>query len=265
MSQQLAIQQQLESINQQQQQLSFTYQQYANMGMLPPQQHLSPAAAFNPQGQLPPQIPNLSPNMNAFQFPHQMQQQQQLQTSPNIPSHRRNQSALPTMGMGPPPAPSSGASGSSMNDFGQMGSIGLGQREMPGQRGGRGGGHAGSAGGGHQRRHSLAVTEAKKAAELAQQKRTTSGFQFPVPGATQPDSSPDLSTNEIDEQPGQLHPQNASQASTLNPLAIRSGNRGGSHGRSQSAAIGMNGRPGAQGRSPNAFQFPSKFLDKVLE
>lgn len=105
MSQQLAIQQQLESINQQQQQLSFTYQQYANMGMLPQQQHLSPAsAAFTPvQGQMQMQMqaqgPNLSPHVNAFQFPQQLQQQQQQQqqipthlAAPTQPSsHRRNQ------------------------------------------------------------------------------------------------------------------------------------------------------------------------------
>lgn len=252
LGQQLTIQQQLESINQQQQQLTYTYQQYASMGMLPPQQHLSPATAFNPaQGQMQGQMQNV----NAFQFP----QQQQLAVPMNAPtqpsSHRRNQSALPNMGMGPPPAPSSGASGSAFGEFGgqsnQAGPI----REGGAQRGGRGG-HSGPPGGGHVRRHSLALPEAKKAAELEKQKRTTSGFQFPIPGSTgaalptgKGETSP---TREESTTEGQ---QQAGSAGAN--LSVRSGNRGG-HGRSQSMAVGSNNRAPGHGRGAGGFQFPQQ-------
>ena len=251
--QQLAIQQQLESINQQQQQLTYTYQQYASMGMLPPQQHLSPASAFNPvlQGQMAGQMQGLNP----FHFP---QQQPQLALAMNAPihtsTHRRNQSALPNMGMGPPPAPSSGASGSAFGDFGQASMSGPIRESGGSQRGGRGG-HNGSTGGGHARRHSLALPEAKKAAELEKQKRTTSGFQFPIPGAAgaapagvQSETSPSGEEASTSEAPTSA---NAAQAS----LQIRSGNRGG-HGRSQSMAVGTNGRVPGHGRGASGFQFP---------
>ncbi|KAI9849068.1 MAG: hypothetical protein M1838_000298 [Thelocarpon superellum] len=262
MSQQLAIQQQLESITQQQQQLSFTYQQYANMGMLPPQQHLSPASAFNPvQGQMQ----NIPPNVNTFQYPPQMQQPQMgpPMNAPNQPSsHRRNQSALPGMNMGPPPAPSSGASGSAFGDFSQSNASA--NREAGGQRGGRGS-HQGPPGAGHTRRHSLALPEAKKAAELEKQKRTTSGFQFPIPGAA--GAAPASTNGELgsannnnDERPADVQAQGAPAGignHTGPPsLATRAGNRGGAHGRSQSLAVSSNGRNPAHGRNPSAFQFP---------
>ncbi|RDW73507.1 hypothetical protein BP6252_07414 [Coleophoma cylindrospora] len=228
---QLAIQQQIELLQQQQQQIQATHQQYVNMGMIPPTQHLAPAGAYNP---LQPQMQNLQAG-NAFQFPGQLPQQQMNAPmgAPTQPlSHRRNQSALPNMGMGPPPAPSSGASGSNFGDFGGQ------QRENNGQRGGRGGG---PPGGGHQRRHSLALPEAKKAAEIAQQKRTTSGFQFPIPGAadqTDDKSAPSQPTN------------NTSNTGTR-------GGRVGAHGRSQSMAVGPSGRGGSSMRGGGNFQFPA--------
>ena len=169
-------------------------------------------------------------------------------------SHRRNQSALPNMSMGPPPAPSSGASlsGSSYNDFGQPPSNQT--RDNGSQRGGRGGGPPGQ---GHQRRHSLALPEAKKAAEIAQQKRTTSGFQFPIPGAggaspsmTNRSTSPALSDDK--------GAQGQQQLSNPTGLSVRAGNapRGAvGHGRSQSMAVG-NGRLAPQGRGASGFQFP---------
>ncbi|KAI9759029.1 MAG: hypothetical protein M4579_002618 [Chaenotheca gracillima] len=271
MSQQLAIQQQLESINHQQQQLSLTYQQYANMGMLPPQQqHLSPASAFSPvQGQMQQGMQTISPNMNTFQFPQQQQQQQQLQqqgmnppvSAPTQPSsHRRNQSALPNMGAGPPPAPSSGASGSLMGEFGQPNPTAPQGRENGHPRGGRGG-QGGAAGQGHQRRHSLALPEAKKAAELAQQKRTTSGFQFPIPGAagaTPASANRDASPSGAEDGSSQLlQSQHASGKDATQPnISVRTGNRGTSHGRSQSMAIGSNTRSPAHGRGASNFQFP---------
>lgn len=233
---QLAIQQQIELLQQQQQQIQATHQQYVNMGMIPPTQHLAPG-----QYGMPPQMQNMPPQAG-FQFPGgQMQQQQPPQL--NVPmgaptqplSHRRNQSALPNMGMGPPPAPSSGASGSNFNDFG-----GQNRGENNPGRGGRGGG---PPGGGHQRRHSLALPEAKKAAELAQQKRTTSGFQFPIPGA--PDT-------ESDDKSGAAPLNNLLSAGS----SVRGG-RVGAHGRSQSMAVGANPRGGSSLRGGGNFQFPA--------
>jgi protein SSD1 len=244
---QLAIQQQIELLQQQQQQIQATHQQYVNMGMIPPTQHLAPASGFNPLQQ---QMPNMSPQTQ-FQFPNQLQQQHLGAPigAPTQPlSHRRNQSALPNMGMGPPPAPSSGASGSAFGDFSQA--AGHGRENVP-TRGGRGGGGAGS---GHQRRHSLALPEAKKAAEIAQQKRTTSGFQFPIPGAAgATPSNADQESSPAGEESG-----SQAQIGNLSAQGLNTrGGRGGAHGRSQSMAVGPNGRGGSSIRGGGSFQFPA--------
>lgn len=218
---QLAIQQQIELLQQQQQQIQATQQQYVNMGMVPPGQPMVPGGGFNP---LQP-MPNMT--QNAFQFPNQMPQQNMAPPTQPL-SHRRNQSALPNMGMGPPPAPSAGASGSTFGNFEAPAGHG---RENAGGRGGRGGG---GAGGGHQRRHSLALADAKKAAEIAQQKRTTSGFSFPASPAEKPD----------DQNKGAAQP-------TLDVPVAQGSNRGGrgGHGRSQSMAV--NGRGAGRGGAAN--------------
>ncbi|RSL69499.1 hypothetical protein CEP54_002316 [Fusarium duplospermum] len=217
---QLAIQQQIELLQQQQQQIQATHQQYVNMGMMPPGQPLGPGGAFNP---LQP-MPNMS--QAAFQFPNQVPQQQNMAPPTQPLSHRRNQSAMPNMGMGPPPAPSSGAAGSNFGNFEAPQGHG---RENAGGRGGRGGG----SGGGHQRRHSLALADAKKAAEIAQQKRTTSGFSFPASPAPEDENKA------------------AAAPPTLEVPVAQGSNRGGrgGHGRSQSMAV--NGRGGG-GRGLNA-------------
>ncbi|KAG6002159.1 hypothetical protein E4U43_001157 [Claviceps pusilla] len=217
---QLAIQQQIELLQQQQQQIQATHQQYVSLGMMPPGQALGPNAAFNP----------LQPLGNAFQFPNQMGQQTLgLPSQPH--SHRRNQSAMPNMGMGPPPAPSSGASGST---FGNFEAPQTQSRENTGGRGGRGG-----SGGGHQRRHSLALADAKKAAEIAQQKRTTSGFQFPGP-----------SSSGLDKQDDENKP--VSSSTHLDVSVAQGSTRGrGAHGRSQSMAV--NGRGGMSGLRSSAY------------
>ena len=249
---QLALQQQIEHLQQQQQQIAGVHQQYVQMGVIPQQQQL-PTVNFPPQqamqGQL--NMAGMSPHANAFQFPQQPQQQQ-LGVPMNAPtqpaSHRRNQSALPNMSMGPPPAPSSGASGSAFGDFSQQGSQG---RDGGAQRGGRGGG---PPGGGHQRRHSLALPEAKKAAELAQQKRTTSGFQFPIPGAS--GASPTTADRSLSPTSIEERVTDAQQLLSPSTLNARAGNRGPpTHGRSQSMAIG-NGRGAPPGRGAGGFQFP---------
>ncbi len=230
---QLAIQQQIELLQQQQQQIQATQQQYVNMGMVPPQ-GMVPVGGYNP---LQRQMPNLSPNVNAFQFPNQLQQQQMgVMGAPTQPlSHRRNQSAMPNVSMGPPPAPSSGASGSGFNDFN-------GGRENQSTRG------RGPPGGGHTRRHSLALDEAKKAAELAQQKRTTSGFQFPIPGAA--GATPAATTSTSDDK--------TAQQQAPNPFATHLGARSGrgGHGRSQSMAVG-GGRGASSMRGGGNFSFPA--------
>lgn len=252
---QLALQQQIELLQQQQQQIAATHQQYVNMGMIPQQQQIP---AVNYAGQQMHQgqasMAGMASQANNYQFPQQIQQQQQFGVPMNAPtqpsSHRRNQSALPNMSMGPPPAPSSGASGSAFGDFNQN-SIAQ-NRENTSQRGGRG---SGPPGGGHQRRHSLALPEAKKAAELAQQKRTTSGFQFPIPGAS--GASPTSANRAISpagsDDKGMDSP---SGLPTPTGLSVRAGNRGAAtHGRSQSMAVG-NGRGAPQGRGAGGFQFP---------
>ncbi|KAJ5082280.1 Virulence protein SSD1 [Penicillium argentinense] len=233
MMEQLAIQQQIELLQQQQQQIAATHQQYVNMGLLQPQQ-LGQVNPFQQGGNMG----GVSPQVNAFQFPQQQQQGQQLNVPMNAPqpSHRRNQSALPGLAMGPPPAPSSGASGYA--EFNQQGHNNQKNENTHGR--GRGG---------PPRRHSLALPEAKKAAELAQQKRTASGFQFPAPA---PDASGSDSQAGPDDKPG------SSTSPAPQGLGLqRAGNmRAGGHGRSQSMAIGGN-RGSVSGRGAGGFQFPA--------
>ncbi|KAJ5677196.1 Virulence protein SSD1 [Penicillium maclennaniae] len=236
MMEQLAIQQQIELLQQQQQQIAATHQQYVNMGLLQPQQ-LGQVNAFSPGGNMGGVSPQVN---NAFQFPQQ--QPQQLGASMHAPpnhSHRRNQSALPGLPMGPPPAPSSGASGYA--DQHQQGPNHRNENNNHGR------GRGGPPGGGHQRRHSLALPEAKKAAELAQQKRTASGFQFPAPA---PGASG--SESQSDDKPA------SSTSPAPQGLGMqRAGNiRAGGHGRSQSMAIGGN-RGSISGRGAGGFQFPA--------
>jgi protein SSD1 len=235
-------------LQQQQQQIAATHQQYVNMGMIPQQQQLP-----NQYQQLQGQMQNLNlATPAAFQFPQQSQMGQQHLGIPlaggmaQPAGHRRNQSAMPNMGMGPPPAPSSGAAGAAFNDFGNFGQA---RNENSAPSRGRGGG---AAGGGHARRHSLALPEAKKAAELAEAKRKTSGFQFPIPGAG--GASPSTSNRSSS-------PNNAENPQAPAPLAPTSGARGAfngrGHGRSQSMAVGS-GRGMAQSSrgGPQGFQFP---------
>ncbi|KAL2828538.1 hypothetical protein BDW59DRAFT_50448 [Aspergillus cavernicola] len=246
MMEQLAIQQQIEMLQQQQQQIAATHQQYVNMGLLQPQQ-LGQVPGFSPSMQGGgASMGGVSPQqIGAFQFPQVAQQQLGVPTNPsNQHSHRRNQSALPGFGMGPPPAPSSGASGYSEYNQQQQGNH---PKNENGGHGGRGrGGPPG--GGGHQRRHSLALPEAKKAAELAQQKRAASGFQFPAPTGGASEGTPASDDKS---------PASATQPSQGLGLQ-RAGNirGGGAHGRSQSMAIGGN-RGSLSGRGPGGFQFPS--------
>lgn len=242
MMEQLALQQQIELLQQQQQQIAATHQQYVNMGMIQPQplqgmQGYSPVQAQAAMAGMSPQ------NSQAFQFP---QMQQQMGMNPMNPptqpaSHRRNQSALPSMG--PPPAPSAGAAGSTFTDANQQ-AMNQNRENASGNRRG------GPTGGGHTRRHSLALPEAKKAAELAEKKRTTAGFQFPVPGAEGVSPSPMTATPSDDKL---APPTTAGGGLGLQ----RAGNaRIGGHGRSQSMAVSGARGGGAAGRGGGNFQFP---------
>ncbi|KAK3700441.1 Translational repressor [Vermiconidia calcicola] len=249
MMEQLALAQQIEMLQQQQQQIAATHQQYVNLGMIPQQQQL-PNQYQQLQGQM--QNLNVSPNPNQMQF----QQQQMGQQPMGIPmtggmgapaAHRRNQSAMPNMGMGPPPAPSAGASGfNEFNNFPQNQNQNQNRNENNAPRGGRGGGQ----GGGHARRHSLALPEAKKAAELAEAKRKTTGFQFPIPSAG--GASPGSTNRSVS--PGQTQPTEAPQ---IPSSATRGGYAGRGHGRSQSMAVGSGRGMAASSRGgPTGFQFP---------
>jgi protein SSD1 len=231
---QLALAQQIEFLQAQQNQLAATHQQYVNMGMLPQGQIQNFQV---PQGQM-----NVSPHGNQYQFPGQMGGQQHLGVQMNQPaaqqSHRRNQSALPNVGnMGPPPAPSSQGELHLPTSFTpEIHAHTIQGRENVNPRG-RGGG---AAGGGHARRHSLALPEAKKAAELAEQKRKSNAFQFPSPGTAGAD-------------PANANEAPSPSAGTAQPAqgSFQSTRGRGGHGRSQSMAVGRGG-----GQAGRGFQFP---------
>lgn len=124
-------------------------------------------------------------------------------------------------GAGPPPAPSTGASGFT---------------EVTHQRRGSQSGHS--------RRHSLALPEAKLAAEKAQAIKQSSGFAFPGASSTNPTG--------LDQSPNR---KESSSPQRRNASPQRRGER--SHGRSQSMA---GGRPGSSSSpvrgSTSGFQFP---------
>lgn len=122
---------------------------------------------------------------------------------------------------GPPPAPSSGASG-----FTEVT-----HQRRPSQSG-------------HNRRHSLALPEAKRAAEKAQAIKQNPGFAFPGPSSTDSAVGSDYSSSRQDN----------SSPQKRNSSPQRRNDRG--HGRSQSMAGGRMGSTSPV-RSANAgFQFP---------
>lgn len=90
------------------------------------------------------------------------------------------------------------------------------------------------------------MPEAKKAAEVAQQKRTTSGFQFPIPGSATSEATETSTGEDKSVQATGNHPASGS--------SLRG--RGSGHGRSQSMAVGANGRGGSAMRGGGSFQFP---------
>lgn len=251
---QLALQQQIEMLQAQQQQMLNAQQQYAQMGLLQPGQ-----GQFAPNFAMPhQQMAGIQQqHVQNFQFPGQ-----QGSAPPGAPtqpsSHRRNVSAMPGMGGagGPPPAPSSGAAGTAFGEFSLTNPSG-GNAPPPQRR---------SSGPerGHQRRHSLALPEAKKAAELAQQRRgqNPSNFQFPASSAdstpaTTATASPASGPTNEGASPASSTATSVSSTPTQPALSGPGRGRGaGGHGRSQSLAVGMNGRGPVGGNRLGAFQFP---------
>ncbi|KAI5297814.1 hypothetical protein KEM56_004527 [Ascosphaera pollenicola] len=149
---------------------------------------------------------------------------------------------MPTIEVGPPPAPSSGASGTLPRDYlnnpAFLQSQPQGRENTP---------RRGPPTANHTRRHSLALPEARKAAELAQQKRTASAFQFPLPGSNGA-GAPESPSSTNDRPKTNIVP-NAPPPSASQGLGVqRAGNirpTGPGHMRSQSLATGSgrNARP----------------------
>lgn len=138
-------------------------------------------------------------------------------------AHRRGQSMSQT-NAGPPPAPSSGASGFT---------------EVTHQRRGSQSGHS--------RRHSLALPEAKRAAEKAQAIKQNSGFAFPGPSSESATNSDYSSSRQTD----------SSSSQRRNASPQRRGVAG--HGRSQSMAgnrMGSTSPVRGSSSSSSGFQFP---------
>ncbi|EWC48912.1 hypothetical protein DRE_00217 [Drechslerella stenobrocha 248] len=259
---QLAIQQQIELLQAQQQQI-LAQQQYLNQHAAAQQQQQQ-AFAFA-QGQNLGQGPT-------FQFPPPQPHMQGIPTGPpgQQAGNRRQSSVVSTNSQnpgGPPPAPSSGAS-----NFGEFSMPGLGHSNSTG-RSTEGGGtlprRSGGSGSGHQRRHSLALPEAKKAAELAQSIRKgpaggAGSGEKAAPGPATSDSTPPAT----DSGAGVTSKEGEPPVSTgANTLASTSGNVSGGlptrsrlsgHGRSQSMAVGnTKGSIGGGAGRMTGFQFPA--------
>ncbi|KAF3084621.1 hypothetical protein TWF569_005682 [Orbilia oligospora] len=263
---QLAIQQQIELLQAQQQQI-LAQQQYLNQHAAQQQQQ---AFAFaQAQGSNLGQGP-------AFQFPPP--QPQGIPAGiPTQPAGNRRQSSVVSNASqnpagGPPPAPSSGAS-----NFGEFSMPGLTHSNSTG-RSTEGGGtlprRSGGSGSGHQRRHSLALPEAKKAAELAQLARK--GGTSPAPGSSQTSTFPFPAGGEksatASGTPAATTPSaegagaaKEGESAPTPTLSSTSGNVSGGlptrsrlsgHGRSHSMAVGNTKSPLTGGRM-GGFQFPA--------
>lgn len=250
MAEQLALQHQIEMLQAQQQQMLNAHQQYVALGMMQQGQPHLAQSNYNP---VQPQLSQLSQPQHGFQFPQPQNVPLGAPTQPSALNHRRQGSAMG----GPPPAPSSGTAGTGA---GESGSGGPQRRPSGGQTSGTPG---------HNRRHSLAVADAIKAAESAQARRSPApaGFQFPYSNPTGPSAST-TNTNSVSgttsPAPSTAAASESSTVASTAPSAStqapssgppRAGMRG--HGRSQSMAVGgSNGRgAGATGRL-GGFQFP---------
>ena len=227
-------------------QIAATHQQYVNMGMIPQQQQL-PNQYQQLQGQM--QNMNVSPNPQQFQFPQQQMGQQMGQQQMGIPM---------TGGMGARLIAATNlqcltwawavlhlhlrqvhrASVTSM----------LKARTETRTTHLEAGVAVAKEVATHVGTHS-ALPEAKKAAELAEAKRKTSGFQFPIPGAS--GASPGMPDRDHSASPGQADTMQTPGSATRGGIAGRG------HGRSQSMAVGSGRGMAASNRGgPTGFQFP---------
>ena len=237
-AEQLALQQQIEFLQAQQQQILNAYQQQAGrMG--------GSTIPFNP-----PPLPHLSPQPQQYQFPSP--QQAVPVGAPTQPSsHRRQASGLSG---GPPPAPSSGTSANLTDNSGPQ------RRPSGGQSPG---------GQGHVRRHSLALADAKKAAEQAQARRQV-GFQFPTPSSGGPNApqSPNLVTPSAVATPAPTTATTSATTSANEPSSTTTASSGSSlgprsrmsgHGRSQSLAVSGTATRGGTANTGRigGFHFPA--------
>lgn len=157
--------------------------------------------------------------------------------------HGRNRSMHAPGNMAPPPAPSAGSNTHVFDTFpGQINPPNV--NSSPSRRGG---GHAG----GHVRRHSLALTEAKERAAARQQANAAqqSGVSMP-PGPSSPTGTSDTAGLRS-EYTGSTS-SFSSPPPTLVPSNVRGGMPSRGHSRSQSAAGPQN-----RGVSPQrTYQFP---------
>ncbi|KAK9234689.1 hypothetical protein V1525DRAFT_349735 [Lipomyces kononenkoae] len=166
MIEQLALQQQMELLQVQQQQILAQQQQFAQAGLLSSQNIQSSPVMGSVQNFAS------SPSSTYAPFP--------MSATGAAAGHRRTQSSVSGFQvMGPPPVPTPGSG----SVYENMNSSGL-SRNANRNNGSQG----------HTRRHSLALPEAKRAAQLAQQQKqggltqngagsmqTSSSFQFPPP------------------------------------------------------------------------------------
>lgn len=226
---QLALQQQIEMLQAQQQQILAQQQHFAQAGLLPGPPH--PGLVPNPVSQ-----PGL------------------MGPPPNLPAPYLGNTAPFGQFTAPPPPVGHTRAHSTANP--STSSNGYNENRGPSSTG-------------HNRRHSLALSEAKKAAALAQAKRqsgpgspsksdysSTSGAHSAAMGS---------GTNVNDQQPGfkfPSSPDKASTASSSSPVESHMfGGASSGHSRSQSAQFPSSSRFSRQSPSshnPPGFQFPSQ-------
>jgi len=222
---QYALQQQIEALQAQQQALASQLQ--PQQFLLQPQSFAVPVQQF---GQF-------------YPSPPQVQQHTDL-VRQSSGSHGRNRS-MHASNMPPPSAPSSGSNTHVFDTFpGQVNapSSNANTTNAAPRRGGSSGGHA--------RRHSLALTEAKERAAARQQANAAAQSGVPVPAAPKSPTNDGLRP----EYTGSTSSFNSPPTSTSSNANVRSGggppSRG--HARSQSAAVAQNRAVSPQ----RTYQFP---------
>lgn len=149
--------------------------------------------------------------------------------------------------MPPPPAPSAGSNTHVFDTFpGQINPPAGGSSSTS-----RRGGHSAGGAGGHVRRHSLALTEAKERAAARAQANAGQSGTFPVTGTSPTSPTITDTTGLRSEYTGST--SSFQSPPTLVPSSVRGSQSTRGHGRSQSAAV-----PQVRGVSPQrSYQLPS--------